>query len=156
NPGEEFDALLLVDREGRTIVQRSPTGLELARVDRLSDATAKLDSGDNGNGSNASSTFKSLWMSSDSATVEIGDAAYRMYVQPIPLSLTRADSKRAAPGTATSVIPDESEEWALCGLVRLEKFKAASSAISYTYLLWFSAAVAAVFLAIPLLKLHVL
>ena len=155
NPGEEFDALLLVDRNGQTILQRSPSGLELSRVDRLTDAAASV--GGTGTGAaSAQSTFKALWMSSNSANVEIGDAAYRLYVQPIPLSLIRVDAKRAAASAAAVTAPGEPEEWALCGLVRTDKFRAASAAISYTYLLWFSAALVAIFLAIPLMKLRML
>ena len=46
----------------------------------------------------------------------IGGAAYKLYVQPVLLSLYAPDGK-------------EPEEWSICGLVRADHFRAASSAI---------------------------
>jgi len=156
-PGDEFDALLLVDREGVVIDQRSPIGLELARVDQLPNAGARPALTGDKNAAEAAPSFKSLRMSNNSTDVLVGDASYKLYVQPILLSLVRVDARRAvAPEERKKALVDEPEEWALCGLVRSDKFRAASSAISYTYLLWLSAALAGVFCAIPLLKLRVL
>jgi hypothetical protein len=77
------------------------------------------------------------------ADVTLGGAAYRFYVQPVQLSLLAADGKQP-------------EEWGLCGLVRVDRFRADSSAISSTYWLMLIAALAVLCLIIPLLKLHVL
>src|SRR5262249_49115676 len=49
-----------------------------------------------------------------------------------------------------------SEQWVLCGLVRADRFRAESSAISYTTLLWFSGLLAVVAIAIPFVKLRAL
>lgn len=155
--GDDFDALLLVDRDGIVIDQHSPLGLELARVDQLPPAAPRpAGASDKPNGETASS-FHSLRMSNNSTDVLVGDATYKLYVQPIQLSLVRASARRAAaPADIKREMSDETEEWALCALVRADKFRAASSAISYTYLLWLSAGLALVFCAIPLLKLRVL
>jgi len=155
--GDDFDALLLVDRDGIVIDQRSPLGLELARVDQLPPAAPRATGiSEKPNGGTAAS-FRSLWMANNSTDVLVGDATYKLYVQPIQLSLVRANPKRvAAAVSAKRAMSDETEEWALCALVRADKFRAASSAISYTYLLWLSAGLALVFCAIPLLKLRVL
>jgi hypothetical protein len=125
----QFDAVLLVNADGRVITQKSPSGLELARVDSLVADFAKKRT------------------ASHIADVQLGDSPFKLYLQPIQLSLNRAEAP---------VKRDEPEEWALCGLVRADHFRADSSAISYTYLLWFSAAFALVFVAIPFLKLELL
>src|SRR6185369_14565349 len=89
--------------------------------------------------------------------VTLGNAEYQMYVQPIQLSLNAGEGKNW-PATAGSEPTggDVPEEWALCGFVRADHFRAASSSISYTYLLWFGVALATVCLATPLVKLHML
>jgi len=74
--------------------------------------------------------------------VRIGGADYRFYLQPVQLSLLRETR-------------DDPEEWKLCGLVRADHFQSASAEISSTYLLLLSAALTALVLAIPILKLHV-
>jgi hypothetical protein len=156
--GSEFDALLLTERTGRVIVGQSPSGLELARVDSLAEtarsrqSTAKED---------AASDFEALSASSTIVDVRLGDEAYKLYVQPIQLSLNRLPvppARPAATGKEDKASEDtpQPEVWALCGLVRADHLRGASSAIPYTYLLWFSAALASLIIAIPLVKLHVL
>jgi hypothetical protein len=143
-PRPEFDALLLVSRNGRVIAQESPQGLKLARVDRLASAARAQAANPDGNNT-PSNIFESLWLTSNTHDVTIGDADYKLYVQSVPLSLVRLNA-------AT----DEAEEWAVCGLVRTDKFRAESSALSYNYVLLFMAALAGILFTIPLLKLHVL
>jgi hypothetical protein len=125
----QFDAVLLVNKDGRVITQKSPSGIVLAQVDSLV------------------ADFAKRRKASDIEDVHLGDAPFKLYLQPIQLSLNRADLSAAR---------DEPEEWTLCGLVRADHFRADSSAISYTYLLWFAAALAVVFVAIPFLKLELL
>jgi len=124
----EFDALLLASQTGEVIAQQSPIGLGLARVDTL------LSSHDQ---------FSSMRNYSNLVPVRIGEVDYKLYVQPLPLSLLSTDKR----------VPDQ---WVLCGLVRADRFRVESSALSFATLLWFSAALGAVFLAIPLVKLHAL
>src|SRR5262245_17047870 len=140
----EFDALLLVPRDGSVIAQQSSAGLELAHVDGLRPSTPP-PSGDVKNGA-APTLFASMWKSTNVENVILGNAEYQLYVQPLQLSLATSDDKKVK----------GQEEWALCGLVRADHFRSAGSAISATYLLWFGAALATVCLAIPLLKLHIL
>jgi hypothetical protein len=125
----QFDAVLLANKDGHVITQKSPSGIELARVDSLI------------------ADFDKQRAASDIANVHLGDALFKLYLQPIQLSLNRAEAPTGH---------DEPEEWTLCGLVRDDHFRADSSAISYTYLLWFIVALALVFVAIPLLKLEML
>src|SRR5262249_33594833 len=51
--------------------------------------------------------------------------------------------------------PDRSVEWALCGLIRADRFRAESSAVSPTYWLSVLTALALLCLGIPILKLHI-
>lgn len=138
----EFDALLLVDRAGHVIAQHSSSGVELARVDLLAGAAPPPAAGTTPGGA-PPNQLEALRATGRISDVTIGGAGYKFYVQPVQLSLMTADGK-------------EPEEWGLCGLVRLDRFQAASSAISSTYWLMLIAALAALCLAIPLLKVHIL
>jgi hypothetical protein len=143
--GSEFDAVLLVTRDGSVIAQQSASGLELAHVDGLRRSTAAAAGSTDPKGAAAPTLFEQMRKSTNVENVILGNAEYQLYVQPLQLSLATAEGDMKG-----------QEEWALCGLVRGDHFRAAGSAISYTYLLWFGAALATVCLAIPLLKLHIL
>ena len=138
----EFDALGLVDRDGRVIAQRSSSGIELAWINRLTAETPTPQSRTMSQES-ASNAFATLRATGKIVDVTIGGADYKLFVQPVNLSLLAKSGK-------------EAEEWALCGLVRSDHFRAASSAISSTYWLMLIAALALLCLVIPLLKLRVL
>jgi hypothetical protein len=79
--------------------------------------------------------------------VLVGGRAFHFYVQPLSLSLQRFDPKGAPSGT---------EQWTLCGLVAVDRIRAASSAVSYNTLFWLGAVFIAVGASIPLLKLRML
>jgi hypothetical protein len=142
----EFDALALVSRDGRVIAQYSTLGVRLANVNRLiGAATPSPSSSTSASKSDGSATggIDTLRATGNIADVTTGGAVYRFYVQPVQLSLLTADGK-------------EPEEWGLCGLVRVDHFRAASSSVSSTYWLMLTAALAVLCLGVPLLKLHVL
>jgi len=67
----EFDAIALLDDNGRAIVQQSTTGVELANLDTTRAPGQKRDS------------------TGGIQNVRIGGADYRFYVQPVQLSLLR-------------------------------------------------------------------
>ena len=157
--GIEFDALLLVARDGRVIVQRSSSGLELVHVDSLRDSSRPQPAAaSGGQRTEPVNLFESLRTSTSIANVTLGNAEYQMYVQPVQLSLNAADGKNWSASLSDSKPTggDVPEEWALCGFVRADHFRAASSSVSYTYLLWFGVALVTVCLTTPLLKLHML
>lgn len=135
----DFDALLLLDGHGATIAQRSSSGLELTSVEKLRDRGPGAASG-------APGVFDRMRGTTNLAVVTIGAADYMLYAQPIQLSLTHLEN-----GT-----PEGPEEWTICGLVRLDRFRAASSTIPTTYWLLFGATLALICFAIPLVKLRVL
>jgi hypothetical protein len=149
-PREEFDALLVVDRHGETIAQRSTSGLDLSRIkgllDRAGDSPASLPATDRPQEKDKHGNFDRSWGLTNLAIVTIGPTDYVLFAQPMQLSVLGSD------------LPDASapEEWALCGLVALNKFRAASSTIRTTYWLWIGFALAAFCLAVPLLKLRLL
>ena len=123
----EFDAVLLVTHDGDVIAQRAPIGLGLSRVDQVQNA-------------HGSAEFP----------MSIAGADYRLYIQPMPLSLLRAESATADHAAR------QPDLWFLCGLVRADRFRADSTSLSFATLLWFSAALSVVILAIPYVKLRVL
>jgi hypothetical protein len=136
---KDFDALLLLDDHGATIAQQSSAGLELTSIAKLRDRGQSAASSPNG-------VFERLRGTTGLAVVTIGAADYMLYTQPLQLSLI--DEEKRATQTP--------EEWTLCGLVRLDRFRAASSTIPTTYWLCFGAVLAFICFAIPLLKLRVL
>jgi hypothetical protein len=149
-PREEFDALLVVDRHGETIAQRSTSGLDLARIRGVLDSAPgpAADSADKDKQAEKEkpSKFDRSWGTTNLAIVTVGPTDYVLFAQPMQLSLLSNDP------------PDGSkpEEWALCGLVELNRFRAASSTIRTTYWLWIGFALVAFCLSVPLLKLRLL
>src|SRR5262249_40201036 len=114
----EFDAMLLVDRVGDVLTQQSASGLELTSVDavlqRQPGAAAEKKPGD---------AFARFRGTTSLTRVTIGAAEYVLYAQPVQLSMRPEEGGPGRP----------SEEWTVCGLVRLDRFRASSSTISTTY-----------------------
>ena len=144
----EFDTVALVDSRARVITQYPVSELKMSRLDRLTiasgGATLSLpkESGARQNDT-PPNVMESLRATGNIEDVTIAGADYRLYVQPVQLSLKSESG-------------DDSEEWALCGLVRIDHFRSASSAISSTYWLLMIAALVVLCATIPLLKLHAL
>ena len=172
----DFDALLLVDAKGATIAQQSSSGLELTSMTKV------RDRGLSPAPPNEPGVFDRMRGTTGVAVVTIGAADYMLYTQPVQLSLlheskkagsapegkkasSASESKKTSSSSddkgAASAADDKSaasvpEEWTLTGLVRLDRFRAASSTIPTTYWLWFGAVLALVCFAIPVLKPRVL
>ena len=137
----DFDAILLAESSGAVIAQRSSSGLELASVARMCERGQPAASC-----TAQANAFTRLKGTSDLATVTIGASDYVLYTQPVPLSMTHEGDKS----------DNSHEEWTLCGFVRLDRFRAASSTIPTTYWLAFGMALALILFAMPLVKLHIL
>ena len=147
----DFDAILLVDANGATIAQQSSSGLELTNIDKVRDRGPAAASTEPG-------VFARLRGTTGLAVVTIGAADFVLYTQPVPLSLLHEDKgdqggKGGKDGKSALQAP---EEWTLCGLVRLDRLRAASSTIPTTYWLWIGAVLAFVCFVIPVLKPRVL
>jgi hypothetical protein len=136
----DFDALLLVDGQGATIAQQSGSGLELTRVDKVRDRGQSAAAG------TVPDVFNRMRGTTNLAPVTIGAADYMLYAQPVQLSLLHE-------GKETTQGP---ELWTLCGLVRLDRFRATSATIPTTYWLFFGVVLVFICFAIPLVKLRVL
>lgn len=136
----DFDAVLLVAQNGDVIARRSPIGIGLSSIVNVLKQRGDRRATDR-NG--PETTFESVRDFSNVMPLAIGGAEYKLYLQPVPLSLV-GDEK------------GKSDGWVICGLVRADRFRAETSALSYPTLLWFSAALCVVLLAIPFVKLHVL
>ena len=149
----EFDAVALVAHDGRVIAQRSRSGVELAHVELLIEPVAAVASGAKTPATPSSSEARTDSMravESIEATgrvrdVSVAGVGYKLWAQPVPLGLLDGEStgRRQA-------------EWVLCGLVRGDSFRSASSAISATYWLILFVALSVLCLSIPLLKLRFL
>ena len=138
----EFAAVLLANENGDVFVQRSPLGLTLARIDGVINSRLAREQ------NSQAVKFDSLSTFSNTMLVTIGEVEYKLYMQPMSLSLL--GTKKSDGGGR------DAEQWVLCGLVRADRFKADSSSLSYTTLLWFSGFLAALALAIPFVKLRAL
>ena len=144
-----FDALVIAQSDGTVIYQKSLSGIVMARINTLDDASGETKPGK----SDPQITLDSLSQSSRLEQVRIAGARYRLYAQPLQLSFAPADpSGKAARSVFTGAIP---KPWILCGLVRADRFRSESQAISYTYILWLSAVILLAIASYPFLRLHV-
>ena len=143
-----FDVVLVLKANGTVIFKKSSPGFDVARIDALID-----ESGTAKTGKPEPIDVKSLSQSSRFLEITLANAHYRLYSQPLQLSLPLIHpEKKTAKDKFTFPEP---EAWVLCGLVRAEAFRSESESISYTYILWFSAAILLAVAAYPFLKLHV-
>jgi hypothetical protein len=145
-----FDVVLVAQADGTVIFQKSAPGLAVARVDGLEGASEAVKTGKTE--SEAKPPSKSSKFSfSRFSQVDLAGTRYRVYSQPLPISLPLIDplNKHAGDGLV------QPEPWVLCGLVRAEAFRSESQSISYTYLLLFSVAILLVVAAYPFLRLRV-
>jgi hypothetical protein len=147
--GNDFDALLLLDGHGTVIAERGSSGLEFTSIERLHER------GQDASSTTGPSVFERIRGTTNLGVVTIGAADYMVYSQPVQLSLIHEEKHAEGKPAEDKRAAETPEEWTLCGLVRLDRFRAASSTISTTYWLWFGVALALVCFAIPLLKFRI-
>ena len=135
----EFEALILADATGRAIAQYSPSEFRLDHLDMLAYSPAGQSPSQG-----QKLKFDAVRLSSQVASVTIGEVPYMFYSQPVVLSLIDDQNNTTA------------AEWTLCGLVRADRFGAASVAISPSYWLLFVEALLVICLGVPILKVQVL
>jgi hypothetical protein len=144
-----FDAILIAQGDGTVIYQRSASGIVMSRINSLENAfeDGKQKKPDSQIGLDALTQFSRL------ENVRIAGTPYRFYSQPLQLPFAQADplhkSTPAAPGGLAS------KSWIVFGLVRQERFRSESQAISETYMLWISGFILLALATYPFLKLHV-
>lgn len=183
---QDFDALLLVQRNGHVIFYRAEPLLQLARIDALQDSQGQPI------------RLERLGQFTDASDVKLAGTDYKLYAQPLQLSYPNVEplvapkatpqegGEKASKGTRQSIESrsvsggdgrnatlretaeengeradarapagqDEAEEWVLCGLVRSDRFKSDSLAISYNYIIWFTIILLALLLTYPLVRLR--
>ena len=129
-----FDEVVVAEQEtGRVIFERGPAGLKVVTLDSLlNNKGGKLD-------------LKLADQSSSLADVQIAGADYKLFLQPVRLTLSAAtDDNRSG------------VRWVVCGLTRTDHFRDATFAVSYTLLIILAFVVSLAVLSWPLLKLKLM
>jgi len=134
-----FDVLLVAQSDGIIIFQRSVSGIEVARIKTIEDA-----SGETKGKPHKPITADLLSQASRLEEVKFAGARYRLYSQPLQISFFPAKG-----GPMSGVPPP----WVLCGLVRADRFRSESQSIPYAYILGILAAILLVVAAYPFLRL---
>ena len=143
-----FDAVVVAQGDGTVIYQKSQSGIIVARIDTLEDASGDAKPGK----PVVPITVDSLSRSSKLEEVKIAGARYRLYTQPMQLPFAQANPNLKGLRTVNGVVPTS---WILCGLVRADRFRSESQTLSNTYMLWLAALVLLAVAAYPFLKIHV-
>ena len=128
-----FDEVLVAEQDGRVIFERGPSGLSVANLDSLLDEKGgKLELTQPG-------------QSTSLAEVQLAGAAYKIFVQPVTLTLSdRIGDKK------------QNIRWMVCGLTRTDHFRGATFAAPYTVLIFFVFVALLAVLGWPLLKLKLM
>jgi hypothetical protein len=144
-----FDVVLVAQRSGKVIFQNSLSGIEVAQIKNLDDASGEVK------GQAKQIDVGMLLPASRLEEVKIAGARYRLYSQPLQTGFLPANPKtntaknkpaaeRAQEGpkangdaqNSEGKTPEEdSSTWVLCGLVRADRFRSQSQLIPYVYIL---------------------
>jgi len=144
-----FDAVVVAQGDGTVIYQKSLSGIVMARIDKLEDASGDIKPA----APESQITLDSLSRSTRLEEIKVAGARYRLYSQPLPVPFAAANlQKKVIDSGATRAIP---KPWVICGLVRADRFRSESQAISSTYLLWLIGGILLAVAAYPFLRLHV-
>src|SRR5215470_7592565 len=144
-----FDVLTLAQSDGTVIYQNSLSGVVLAHINTLEDASGEKKQ----EKSSALITLDTLSQSNTLEQVKIAGVLYRLYSQPLQLPFALADPiEKKGSGSSASTI---SKPWILYGLIRDDRFRTESQAIPSAYVLWLSAVILLAVAAYPFIKLHV-
>ena len=147
-----FDVMLVAQSDGTVIFQRSSPGVAVARVDVLEDESGLSKTGRSEPSKEKSQPRPGGLLYSKFSEVKLAGVLYRLYSQPLQLSLQLiVPGKKSAEDKATR----QPEQWVLCGLVRADAFRSESQSISYTSILWVSVFILLALLTPPFLKLIV-
>ena len=154
-----FDVVLVARADGHVIYQKSLSGVEVAQINNLEDASGQTQ-GKEPKAINAAT----LSPTSRLEEIRIAGARYRLYSQPLPIGFLSANphglnkSARAAQQYCGSVAEkkktpgghdagaaegdktpanaeNDANDWVLCGLVRADRFRSESQLIPYFYIL---------------------
>jgi hypothetical protein len=144
-----FDAMVIAQSDGTVIFQRSASGIAISKISTLDNALVD----EKQKKPESLITLDALSQSSSLELVRIAGTPYRFYSQPLQLPFPMADPRhKIEPGSSGGIA---SKPWIVCGLVRADRFRSESQAISESYMLWISAFILLALAAYPFLKLHV-
>lgn len=129
-----FDEVLVAEQEdGRVIFEHGQSGLSIVSLDSLrNDKGGKLE-------------LDLANQSSSLADVQLAGAAYKLFVQPVRLTLSASGDDR-----------NQGVRWVVCGLTRSDHFRDQTFAVSYTLLIVFMFLALLAALSWPLLKLRLM
>ena len=154
-----FDVVLVARADGHVIYQKSLSGVDVAQINNLEDASGQTQ-GKEPKPINAAT----LSPTSRLEEIRIAGARYRLYSQPLPIGFLSANphdadkSAQAAQKYCSSVAQkkktppaheagaassdktpanaeNDANDWVLCGLVRADRFRSESQLIPYFYIL---------------------
>jgi len=154
-----FDVVLVARADGHVIYQKSLSGVDVAQINNLEDASGQTQ-GKEPKAINAAT----LSPTSRLEEIRIAGARYRLYSQPLPIGFLSANphglektaqaaqqycgsvaEKKKTPGghdagaasgdKTPANAENDTNEWVLCGLVRADRFRSESQLIPYFYIL---------------------
>jgi hypothetical protein len=140
-----FDVILVARSDGSVIFQKSPSGVEMAQINNLEDASGAVNPENPKEKKKIGA--KTLAQSSTLEEVKIAGARYRLYSQPLEVGF------RPAHPVANPDNPADTS-WVLCGLVRADRFRSESQLIPYSYILTMLAIILLAAASYPFLKLY--
>ncbi|MDN3515478.1 MAG: cache domain-containing protein [Candidatus Brocadia sp.] len=126
-----FDAVILAEEDGKVIFQRISSELRVVTLETLINKEGK------------EINFKSINSSTSLRDVRLAGANYKLFLQPVQLSLSAGVSQG----------DEKILKWTVCGLVRSHRFISESLAISYTIMVGFIFLVLIAILGLPFIKL---
>ena len=146
-----FDDVLIADARGPVLYQQSSVGVRIQNIAVLPTAATSLPSGgwfsrtapsstvaEPGASAFERSTFSALSQFSSEHDVELAGSTYKLYVQPMSVSLREKQQERRL---------------VLCGLRTIKHSRGQMLAVPYTYLIWTILVLLTIFaLGWPLLK----
>jgi hypothetical protein len=144
-----FDVVLVAQHSGKVIFQKSLSGIEVAQIKNLDDASGEVK------GQARQIDVGMLLPVSRLEEVKIAGARYRLYSQPLQIGFLpttpKTDTAKNKPAvksaqegpnangdaqnSAGKTAEGDSSTWVLCGLVRADRFRSQSQLIPYVYIL---------------------
>jgi len=130
----EFDVVLVADQEGNVLLQQAPAGIQIVRLDQLTEskAASSKDAGDvkeKGDGDEKKETTPkpvsiALPDVTDIREITFAGQAYKLFLLPVrvPVKLDTINPESAK----------DKERWTIAGLVKTSRFLSECRAISYT------------------------
>jgi hypothetical protein len=163
-----FDVVLVAQRSGKVIYQKSLSGIEVSQIKNLDDASGEVK------GQARQIDVGMLLPASRLEEVKIAGARYRLYSQPLQIGFLPANPKTNtaknkpaaenaqkgpkangdAQNSEGNAPEDDSSTWVLCGLVRADHFRSQSQLIPYVYILTLLAVLLLAALNYPFIQIY--